>query len=80
MEKDHEKKVKEIIVDITCSKDVKCYKQGFKSLCKAQDIGLNTLLECLEEPPNDCQFSLSYGGMFLCECPLRVYISKNLKK
>jgi len=80
MEQDHDKELQEMIGSFTCPKDFKCYKSGFEKLCKAQEVGLETFLECLEEDPYECPFSLSFGDMFLCECPLRVYITKKLKK
>jgi hypothetical protein len=80
MKEDYRKEIEQIVGQMQCKKDFKCCKQGFESLCKAQDTGLETFLECLEERPDDCPFSLSFGGMFLCECPLRVYIAKKLKK
>jgi hypothetical protein len=80
MEQNHQKAIEEIIGQLDCSKDFKCYTSGFENLCKAQEVGLETFLECLEEDPYECPFSLSFAGMFLCECPLRVYIAKKLKK
>jgi hypothetical protein len=80
MEQDHEKELKEIMAGLACPKDFKCYRHGFENLCKAQDVGLETFLECLEEHPYDCPLSVSFGGLYYCRCPLRVYISKKLKK
>lgn len=80
MYKDHKKVMREIVGTLKCPQGFKCCERGFENLCKAQDTSLETFLECLEERPDDCPFSLSFGGVFLCECPLRVYIAKNLKK
>ena len=80
MEQELEKELEEIIGGFTCPKDFKCYKSGLENLCKARDIGLDTFLECLEEPPQKCLFTISHGGAYYCECPLRVYIAKKLKK
>jgi hypothetical protein len=80
MRQELEKRLRKAIGDLHCPKNFKCHVRGFENICKAQDTGLETFLECLEERPNDCPFSLSFGGMFLCECPLRVYIGKKLKK
>lgn len=74
------KAIEEIIGEMKCPKYLKCYKLGFKNLCKAQDIGIDTFLECLEENPQDCKFSLSFGFGYFCKCPLRIYIIKELKK
>lgn len=78
MEKDIKKKIEKIIGGISCQKDFKCYKSGFKNLCKAKDTGLNEYLDCLEENPRSCEFSLTFGFGNLCRCPLRVYIMKEL--
>jgi hypothetical protein len=80
MEQDIEKELQEIMGDATCPKDFKCYKSGFENLCKAQEVGLETFLECLEEHPMECTFSVRFGGLYYCRCPLRVYISKKFKK
>jgi hypothetical protein len=75
-----EERLKEDIGHLICPKLFKCHAQGFENVCKAQDAGLETFIVCLEKHPNDCQFSLPFGHIFLCECPLRVYIAKKLKK
>ena len=80
MEQDHEKELKEIIGGITCPKDFKCYKSGFEKLCKAKDIGLHSILECLDKYAPLCLFSINVHDTYYCECPLRVYIARTLKK
>jgi len=82
MEQDNRKEIEEIIGQLKCPKDFKCYRSGFETLCKAEDIGMKTYLKCLEEDASHCLFSMSFGSgsMYFCACPLRVYISKKLKK
>lgn len=80
MEEALKKEIEEIICHLKCSKDFKCYKSGFDALCKAKDIGVESYLVCLDEQPEDCPFSLSFGYGHLCKCPLRVYIAKRLGK
>jgi hypothetical protein len=80
MQRDYKKELEKIIDDLQCPKDFKCYKSGFENLCKATDIGLESYLRCLEEDSYACKFSLSFGNAYLCQCPLRVYISKKLKE
>ena len=80
MEKQPSNQLKKIIGSMQCPKDFMCYKSGFRKLCKAKDIGHENFLECLEENPGMCVFSLSFGRLHLCKCPLRVYIAKVLKK
>jgi len=73
-------KVEEIIGDIKCPKDFICYKSGFEQLCKAEDVGRKSVLKCLEENPEECKFSLPIGLTYYCQCPLRFYIARKLKK
>jgi hypothetical protein len=80
MEEDYRKKIEKIIGQMQCPKDFKCCNSGFETVCKAKDVGLESHLECLEENPFDCQFSVRFGGLYYCDCPLRVYIAKKLKK
>jgi hypothetical protein len=78
MEQEHEREIAEIISGMKCPKDFKCCKSGFENLCKAEDIGMASFLLCLEEDPEWCKFSLRYGSAYLCDCPVRVYITKEL--
>jgi hypothetical protein len=74
------KEIEEIISHFKCPKDFQCYKSQFVVLCNAEDIGIESFLECLEEDPLECQFSMPYGHTHFCHCPLRIYICKKLKK
>ena len=72
--------IEDIIDKLQCSKGFECYKSGYKNLCKAEDIGLESFLVCLEKNSSDCKFSISFGEGFFCQCPLRVYIAKKINK
>ena len=80
MEQIDKKEIEEIIGQMTCPKEFKCYKSGLEVLCKAQDVGIELLLLCLEKNPLQCQFSFRFADRYFCECPLRVYIAKKLKR
>lgn len=80
MKDDQKKEIDKIIGGIECPKDFKCCKSGLEKLCMARDIGIESFLECLERDPQKCKFSFSFGLSYLCQCPLRVYIAKKLKK
>jgi hypothetical protein len=80
MERDHEKQIRQIIAAFDCPKDFICYKSGFTNLCKAEDIGLEPYLECFDESSEECMFLLSYANVRYCDCPLRYFIAKKLKK
>ena len=74
------KEIEEIINQFECPRDFGCCRSHFRDLCKAKDVGLETFLKCLEEDPRSCQASVPFGAGYFCECPLRVYIAKKLKK
>ena len=80
MEEDYKKEIEKIIGGMKCPKDFICYKSGFEDLCKAKDIGIESFLKCLEENPQKCLFSLTFGFGYVCQCPLRYYIVKKLKR
>ena len=81
MEHEIKNELESIMDKIVCHKDFKCITSDLLSLCEAKDIGADLMLECLEENPDECAFSFAfYGYSYLCECPMRVYISKILKK
>jgi hypothetical protein len=74
MEKDHQKEIEAIIGQSKCPKDFLCYGSGFETLCKARLIDGVPFLECIEK------LSLDFGSTHSCECPVRLYIAKELKK
>ena len=80
MEESTRKTIEKIIAGMSCRKDFKCYKSNLSQLCKAKDVGLESFLECLEENPRDCEFSISYGYSYYCRCPVRVYIARELSE
>ena len=80
MDQESKKEIEEIIGGLEWLKDFRYYKSGFDVLCKAEDIGLKLYLRCLEEQPSQCKFSFHCRDEFYCSSPLRLYISKKLKK
>ena len=80
MEENYKKEIEEILGEMRCPKDFRCYKSGYENLCKAEDVGLQWFLLCMEAQPQECKFSVLIENKYLCECPLRVYIAKKLKK
>jgi hypothetical protein len=80
MDQDIKRQIKEIIGKLECPLDFKCIKPGGDQVCKAKEFGLKEYVECLEEHPVDCGFSVAYGNGHFCHCPLRVYICKKLGK
>ena len=80
MQKAIQEQIQEIIDGLMCPKDFICYTSEFKSLCRAEDIGLESFIVCLVADPKECKFSIHFGGLFFCHCPLRVSVAKNFKK
>jgi hypothetical protein len=74
------KEIKKIIGHMQCPKDFKCASSGFKKLCLARDCGMDHYLECHEDNPFACKFVILFGEQYFCQCPLRVYIAKQLEK
>ena len=78
--KEHKEKIEQIMAEMNCPKDFKCYKSDFEKLCKAKDNGLNGYADCLESDWDTCPFKLSFGYGKFCCCPLRVYFAQNVDK
>ena len=75
-----EKEIEEIVGDLNCPKDFESYRYGWENLRKAKMAGTEAqVLICLEKQPKKCTF-LNIAGGYICECPLRNYIAKKLKK
>jgi hypothetical protein len=60
------------------SRDFQSHKSPFEVLCKAEDIGLESYVRCLEENPQFCQFSVPFGYAHFCDSPVRVHLCKKL--
>jgi hypothetical protein len=73
-------KIKKIMAGMQCPKNFICVESGFEHLCSAKDFGLEEYLDCLEDNPSSCSFAFPFGNGHWCECPLRVYICKKLKR
>ncbi len=75
-----DREFQEVLDKTTCQKGFICYKSGFETLCKAEDVGRKYVLVCLEEKPEECKYSFPIGETNYCQCPVRVYIAKKLEK
>ena len=80
MEKEIQEHIEEMIDTLKCPKEFSCYTSGLKNLCKVKDIGLESFVACLIADPLQCKFSIHFGGIYFCQCKLRVYIAKKLRK
>jgi len=80
MDEKTKRELEAIIGEMECPKGFKCFESGFDNLCSAKDIGVELFLECLEETPQHCKFSVMIAGSYLCQSPLRYYIFKKMNK
>lgn len=72
--------IEKIKDQIICKKKFTCLNPDFDALCEAKDIGINQFVECKSPGFAECDFSMKFGEMYICKCPVRVYIEKNLKE
>jgi hypothetical protein len=79
MEKFDIELARSILGALKCEKGLICAKSGLETLCKAQRIGSDTHMICLEESPR-CSFEISFGHGYMCKCPVRIFISKEFRK
>jgi hypothetical protein len=54
---------------VKCPNNLLCYKKNH--------IGSDNTLECLSENPQECMFSTGRKPRYFCQCPVRIFISKN---
>ena len=86
MEKKHKREIKEIMAKAACPKDYECFKNGFEKLCRARWMVNYT--ECLETnacpylETDACPFKVGvlFGSGYICQCELRQYVKKNIRK
>lgn len=74
-----DREIREIMRSMDCPCGFSCYKNGFKSICRAKDFGVEGVIECLEENPGDCGFAHPYGHLYFCRCPMRNFIEQALR-
>lgn len=72
--------IEKLIEKMQCPYGCRCYKTNIENICKARIMGVTSLLECLEEHPENCSFSFRFGGTYFCKCELRHKIAEILGK
>ena len=80
MRDEDRQEIKKIMAGMQCKKNFACLESGFKNLCKAEDTGIENVIKCLEEKCAVCSFALPFGDVYFCQCQLRIYLSRKLKK
>ena len=78
--KDRKEEIEKIKSEMKCPKDFECCKSKSDNPCRTRDIGIKSFLECLQENPQGCEFSLLFGSSWLCQCPLQIHLAKKSKK
>ncbi|MDB9822901.1 hypothetical protein OAC89_04295 [Deltaproteobacteria bacterium] len=74
-------KIEPIKMQMKCPDPFGWVNNENEQLCKARDADLDTYIECIEEKRyNMCKFNLSFSNIYLCRCPIRTYISRELGK
>lgn len=48
--------------------------------CRALEIGVENMAECLQKGPNSCSYAMPFGYCFLCKHPRLDEIIENTKK
>jgi hypothetical protein len=76
--KQQKKQVEDIIRGMHCPKAFKCKISNFTDVPKVSFFGKT--LRCLEQNPRDCEWSISFGMGYICQCPLNYYVHRNIIK
>ena len=67
---------------VDCAQNFICYELESEVMFRKRTVGLDEYLECIgcKDDPGTCQYSLIiFGNVYLCTCPVRDYILKNIK-
>jgi hypothetical protein len=80
MKEEVRRRIDTIRAGMECPKGFICDESGFQHLCKARDRGLEEFVDCLADDRAGCGFALSFGHGHLCQCPLRIYVARKLRK
>ncbi|MCK4499417.1 hypothetical protein KAU11_02905 [Candidatus Babeliales bacterium] len=72
--------VEQLISTFKCPSDYSCYKLKFEELCEAVIFGDGEMIECVDKNASTCHFSSPFGDGYFCNCPLRAFVARKLKK
>jgi hypothetical protein len=78
MERELTQEIDRIMAGVHCPRGFACVESHFQRLSKVRDFGLPEYVDCLEDDPAACCYSIQFGAGYLCHCPLRVFIAKKL--
>ena len=80
MERQDDSLIEELTAKFECPKKFKCYTSGFTELCKAKYVNSGKHLQCIDKDVSNCMFSSLQGNLYICECPVRIYLAKELNR
>ena len=78
-----ERKIEEIMGGMDCPRDFEPCKSGTEAPCKSRLLADGAVVDCTEaECLNEvnCKYRMAFGFGHLCNCPVRSYIARELRK
>ena len=79
IEYNNKEEIEKIRGSMECPNDFECLQTGQCPHCKANGFKLETSVE-IDGNGRPCRFLSSYGDTYFCNCPLNVYLTKNVAK
>ena len=70
-------KIASIREKMACSRGFECLSSGFDNLFRENNFTGGDCPEC--KATDDCQFKSDIGCLYLCRCPLRMYVFSLIK-
>ncbi len=75
--KEIQSKIASIKENMQCSRSFACLSGGLENFGRANNFTGGDYPECKEK--TNCQFKSEYGFLYLCRCPLRMYMFSKIK-
>ena len=80
MKDKNKREIDKIKAGMHCPAGFVCVNNNFEQLCKIKETGVHDFIECSEENPVTCPFGVMCEDKRFCECPLRIYLFRDLGK
>ena len=80
MDQTHQKQIDKLKSKVSCQWGFECIASDFNVKPKTKDSGINSFVECLSKDAHRCKFSVPFGGMYFCQGPIAVYVTKNVRQ
>jgi hypothetical protein len=78
--REHKNLIEDMMAGIECSKQFECHSNEFESLPEIRIDSGGSLIKCLDERMNICEFAISFGKGRFCTCQIREFIFKKYGK